>query len=88
MLFIVYSTAALASEKVATMLVEKQHFSTENFITVSGKTIAQVDIGWESYGTLNEEKDNVISETSKPEDKLISDPTNNKVENTSKNIES
>lgn len=60
MLFIVYSTAALASEKVATMLVEKQHFSTENFITVSGKTIAQVDIGWESYGTLNEEKDNVI----------------------------
>src|SRR5690554_1928832 len=44
----------------ADLLVEKQTFTTKNFKTVSGKTIAEVTVGWEAYGELNEAKDNVI----------------------------
>ena len=43
-----------------TMLVKKQRFSLENFHTFSGKTIKQVNIGWEAYGTLNADKSNAI----------------------------
>jgi homoserine O-acetyltransferase len=43
-----------------TILVKKQHFTTEDFTTVSGATLPKVDIGWESYGKLNKNKDNVI----------------------------
>ncbi|RUO18741.1 homoserine acetyltransferase [Aliidiomarina iranensis] len=41
-------------------LVEKQVFSTENFTTFGGETIAEVNVGWEAYGELNAEKDNAI----------------------------
>src|SRR5690554_7918591 len=44
----------------ADLLVEKQTFTTKNFKTVSGETIATVKVGWEAYGELNEAKDNVI----------------------------
>lgn len=44
----------------ADLLVEKQTFTTKDFTTVSGETIAEVKVGWEAYGTLNAEKDNVI----------------------------
>ena len=54
------STAFGAASKADTMLVEKQHFTTKDFTTVSGVTLEQVDIGWESYGKLNANKDNVI----------------------------
>ena len=54
------STAFGAANKADTMLVEKQHFTTKDFTTVSGVTLEQVDIGWESYGKLNAKKDNVI----------------------------
>ena len=54
------STAFGAANKADTMLVEKQHFTTNDFTTVSGVTLEQVDIGWESYGKLNANKDNVI----------------------------
>ncbi|MCO6356843.1 homoserine O-acetyltransferase [Pseudoalteromonas shioyasakiensis] len=54
------STAFGAANKADTMLVEKQHFTTKDFTTVSGVTLEQVDIGWESYGKLNANKDNVI----------------------------
>jgi len=54
------STAFGAANKAETMLVEKQHFTTKDFTTVSGVTLEQVDIGWESYGKLNANKDNVI----------------------------
>ncbi|MEZ7189072.1 homoserine O-acetyltransferase [uncultured Pseudoalteromonas sp.] len=54
------STAFDAANKADTMLVEKQHFTTKDFTTVSGVTLEQVDIGWESYGKLNANKDNVI----------------------------
>ncbi len=41
-------------------LVEKQVFELDEYTTVGGDTIAPVRIGWEAYGTLNEERDNVI----------------------------
>ncbi len=43
-----------------TLLVEKQRFTLESFTTFGGKTIKDVNVGWESYGELNAEKDNVI----------------------------
>ncbi|MCG9707538.1 homoserine O-acetyltransferase [Pseudoalteromonas sp. Isolate3] len=58
---VVFSSTAFGAEnKAETMLVEKQHFTTKDFTTVSGVTLEQVDIGWESYGKLNANKDNVI----------------------------
>ncbi len=41
-------------------LVEKKSFSLPSFTTVGGKTIKNVQVGWESYGTLNKDKSNVI----------------------------
>nr|VFK10597.1 MAG: homoserine O-acetyltransferase [Candidatus Kentron sp. LPFa]VFK27170.1 MAG: homoserine O-acetyltransferase [Candidatus Kentron sp. LPFa] len=41
-------------------LVTKQVFNMGSYTTVGGKTIPDVRIGWESYGTLNAAKDNVI----------------------------
>ncbi|MCB8888972.1 E22 family MetX-like putative esterase [Vreelandella malpeensis] len=41
-------------------IVEKQRFRLENFTTQGGETIPQVDVGWESYGELNDARDNVI----------------------------
>lgn len=42
------------------LIVKKQRFVTQNFKTFSGTILPEVEIGWESYGTLNAEKDNVI----------------------------
>ena len=44
----------------ATFLVEKQRFELDDFATFGGKTIKKVAVGWESYGQLNDKKDNVI----------------------------
>ena len=41
-------------------LVTKKVFKLDSYTTVSGKTIRDVRVGWESYGTLNSERDNVI----------------------------
>lgn len=41
-------------------LVEKQVFTTHDFATYNGQQIAEVKVGWEAYGELNESKDNVI----------------------------
>ena len=41
-------------------LVDKQVFELGDYTTVGGETIAEVRIGWEAYGTLNEARDNVI----------------------------
>src|SRR5690554_5441008 len=41
-------------------LVEKQVFRTTDFVTFGGETIAEVQVGWEAYGELNDAKDNVI----------------------------
>ena len=41
-------------------LVEKKVFEMPSYTTVGGGTIKNVRIGWESYGTLNDAKDNAI----------------------------
>lgn len=41
-------------------LVQKQRFDTRDFTTESGVTLPTVSVGYESYGRLNEKKDNVI----------------------------
>ncbi len=43
-----------------TLLVEKQIFTTQNFTLFNGKVLPEVRVGWESYGKLNEAKDNAI----------------------------
>lgn len=55
--FVVWFFSAFAS---AELLVVKQRFETTNFKTFNGQTIKQVAVGWESYGQLNSQKDNVI----------------------------
>jgi homoserine O-acetyltransferase len=42
------------------MLVDKKIFELPELTTISGKTIRNVRIGWESYGTLNAERSNAI----------------------------
>ncbi|HYG90867.1 MAG TPA: homoserine O-acetyltransferase [Azospirillum sp.] len=41
-------------------VVEKKVFEMPSYRTTGGETIKNVRIGWESYGTLNAAKDNVI----------------------------
>jgi homoserine O-acetyltransferase len=41
-------------------LVEKKTFSMDSYTTVNGETIQDVRVGWEAYGQLNAERDNVI----------------------------
>lgn len=41
-------------------LVEKKSFSLPRYVTVGGATIKDVKIGYETYGKLNERRDNVI----------------------------
>ncbi|CAN0555554.1 unnamed protein product [Ectocarpus sp. 12 AP-2014] len=41
-------------------VVEKQTFEIDSFTTQSGETIPNVAVGWEAYGELNDDRDNVI----------------------------
>ena len=41
-------------------IVEKQVFEMGAYTTVGGEEIAEVRVGWEAYGELNEARDNVI----------------------------
>lgn len=51
----------LASSTCATPLItQKQVFNIDNFTTFGGEAIKHVSVGWESYGELNDNKDNVI----------------------------
>ena len=43
-----------------TGLVKKQIFTLPSYTTVGGKIINNLQVGWESYGRLNEAKDNVV----------------------------
>nr|WP_171022336.1 homoserine O-acetyltransferase [Thalassotalea litorea] len=55
------SVSLLVSSAFAeTMLVNKQQFTVNNFKTFNGSTIDTVNIGWEAYGQLNDDKSNVI----------------------------
>ena len=42
------------------MIVEKKTFDLPEMTTIGGKTIKNIKIGWESYGTLNADKSNAI----------------------------
>lgn len=42
------------------MLVQRQVFSLPSFTTVSGRTLKDVRVGYETYGTLNAARDNAI----------------------------
>ncbi len=41
-------------------LVTKQAFTLDSFTTYTGQRLKQVRVGWESYGTLNQDKSNAI----------------------------
>ena len=42
------------------LLVKKQRFAMDSYTTFGGQTIKQLAVGYESYGELNQQKDNVI----------------------------
>jgi homoserine O-acetyltransferase len=42
------------------LMVEKKVFELPSFTTQSGRTLKNVKVGWESYGTLNADKSNAI----------------------------
>jgi homoserine O-acetyltransferase len=48
------------SAAVQASYVEKKVFTTEDFEFFNGERIAEVKVGWQSYGKLNEAKDNAI----------------------------
>ncbi|KAB1083514.1 homoserine O-acetyltransferase [Neorhizobium galegae] len=41
-------------------LVEKREFTLKNFVTRGGKTVPEMRLGYETYGTLNKARDNAI----------------------------
>ena len=58
--------AAAAADDGSVGIVSKQVFTTQNFETFNGARIAEVNVGWEAYGQLNERKDNVVLITQQP----------------------
>lgn len=42
------------------LMTEKKVFTLPNFTTQSGRTLKDVKVGWESYGTLNADKSNAV----------------------------
>lgn len=58
--FLIASGFANATNTEALPLVKKNVFETTDFTFFNGQTIPVVRVGWESYGTLNAEKDNAI----------------------------
>tara|TARA_R110002153_G_scaffold61065_2_gene164858 strand:- start:5527 stop:6726 length:1200 start_codon:yes stop_codon:yes gene_type:complete len=57
---VIFGALLFSSFTSAELLVVKQRFDTTNFKTFNGHTIKKVAVGWESYGKLNAQKDNVI----------------------------
>lgn len=51
---------AATSAHAYDQLVEKQSFTIPEFATQGGETVKEMRLGYETYGTLNEAKDNVI----------------------------
>jgi len=58
--FSVLSLVASSTASAEDLIVKKQRFTTNNFKTFNGNTIKQVNVGWEAYGQLNQDKSNVI----------------------------
>ncbi|MCZ8042960.1 MAG: homoserine O-acetyltransferase [Beijerinckiaceae bacterium] len=42
------------------LMTEKKVFTLQSFATQSGRTLKDVKVGWESYGTLNADKSNAV----------------------------
>lgn len=42
------------------LIVEKKTFTLPSYTTVGGRTIKDVKVGWEAYGTLNADKSNAV----------------------------
>ena len=64
-IFLLCCTLLLALPAVAAtaeeiLLTSKERFSMPSYTTVGGRTIKSLQVGWESYGKLNQAKDNVI----------------------------
>lgn len=53
-------SAAASSAETTLPLVKKQVFSLPSLTLFNGATITNVNVGWEAYGTLNEDKSNVV----------------------------
>ena len=53
-------SAAQGQEQTLPVGLKSKVFISEDFVTFGGETIPEVRVGWEAYGELNEEKDNVI----------------------------
>ncbi|MGA0735157.1 MAG: homoserine acetyltransferase, partial [Steroidobacteraceae bacterium] len=53
-------SATATSAPAALPLVEKQVFELPNYVTVAGEPIPDVQLGYETYGKLNERGDNAI----------------------------
>ncbi len=51
---------ALAPAKAQDLVTKKQVFELASFTTQAGRTLKNVKVGWESYGTLNADKSNAI----------------------------
>ena len=58
LLLTVFST--MSQVNAASLLTNKQIFTTSDFATFGGEVLPEVTVGWESYGKLNEKKDNVV----------------------------
>ncbi|MCA3661489.1 MAG: alpha/beta fold hydrolase, partial [Methylobacterium sp.] len=57
---LVAAVMLVAPASAQTLLTEKKTFELPSFTTQSGRTLKNVKVGWESYGTLNAEKSNAI----------------------------
>lgn len=57
---LIIACAFISSSAIGELMVTKQKFETENFVTFGGKTIKHVEVGYESYGKLTQQKDNVV----------------------------
>ena len=60
LLIVVFSISFATASFGYDQLVTKKVFELKEYMTVSGKKIAPVRIGYETYGTLNSQKDNAI----------------------------
>ncbi|WP_027994092.1 E22 family MetX-like putative esterase [Sinorhizobium meliloti] len=58
---ILFTVAIIAGPALAyEPLVKKREFTLKNFVTRGGKTVPEMRLGYETYGTLNKARDNAI----------------------------